>query len=402
MPSTSGPQLFIEISEEKIMSIELYIHIPFCIRKCNYCDFLSFPIREGAAFFCYMDALCQEVRKTAEHIGMMTPVSTVFIGGGTPSILPPGAIAGLLDLVGSQFALEKGAEISMEANPGTLTREKLDEYRAAGVNRLSIGLQSPDDGLLTRLGRIHTWRDFLDNYDQARKAGFDNINIDMMSGLPGQSEENYEEGLRKVLALKPEHISSYSLILEQGTPFYDDPATLSDLPDEETDRSMYRRTKEILGEYGYHRYEISNYSLMGKECRHNLGYWSGTPYIGLGLGASSYWKEEKSIFPSRFSNTRDLDRYLQDPFIPFEKRDCYERIEEKDCMEEYMFLGLRRMEGVSIKQFDRSFSASMEEVYGSVLKKYEELGLMERRGDQVCLTEAGIDVSDYIFTDFML
>ena len=384
------------------MPIELYIHIPFCIRKCNYCDFLSFSVREEVALFCYMDALYREIRETAASLGMLMPVSTVFIGGGTPSVLPCGAIRKLLDLISESFVLENGAEITIEANPGTLDRARLKEYKEAGINRLSIGLQSPDDKLLARLGRIHNWEDFLENYRQAREAGFENINIDMMSGLPGQSPESYEAGLHKVLDLKPEHISSYSLILEEGTPFYKDEKIRAALPDEETDRIMYRRTKEILKGYGYHRYEISNYALTGKECRHNLGYWSGVPYLGLGLGASSFWKEDNDIFPSRFSNTRDLDAYIHQPFIPFPERSAFEKLTGKDCMEEYMFLGLRRMEGVSIRDFDRAFSASMEDVYGRVLKKYEGMGLLVREGDRIRLSEEGIDVSDYIFTDFML
>ena len=402
LPGQSGLLPGTKTIEDKYMPIELYIHIPFCIRKCNYCDFLSFPVREEVALFCYMDALYQEIRETAASLGMLTSVSSVFIGGGTPSLLPCGSVRKLLDLIADSFVLEKGAEITIEANPGTLDRARLEEYRKAGINRLSIGLQSPDDKLLARLGRVHRWEDFLNNYRLARETGFDNINIDVMSGLPGQSPEAYEAGLYKILDLKPEHISSYSLILEEGTPFYKDQMIRAALPDEETDRLMYRRTREILKDYGYSRYEISNYALPGKECRHNLGYWSGVPYLGLGLGASSFWKGDTDIFPSRFSNSRDLDAYIHQPFIPFQERSSFEKLTEKDCMEEYMFLGLRRMKGVSVKYFDRVFSASMEEVYGRVLRKYERMGLLLREGDRIRLSEEGIDVSDYIFTDFML
>lgn len=384
------------------MKTELYIHIPFCIKKCNYCDFLSLPVREEAVLFCYMDALHKEIRQTAGQVGMDLSVQSIFIGGGTPSVLPEGSVAKLLEVVRDNFPVREDAEISLESNPGTLGRRKLEEYRHAGINRLSIGLQSPDDALLGRLGRIHDWEDFYRNYVQAREAGFDNINIDLMSGLPGQTLSSYEEGLHKVLGMKPDHISSYSLILEEGTPFYGDPTVARDLPNEETDRDMYHRTKAILREYGYHRYEISNYALKGKECVHNLGYWTGIPYLGFGPGAASYWKEAGKGRPTRFSNVRNLDMYMAKPFIPPEEREDYEVLSPESCMEEYMFLGLRKMEGVSIQLFEENFHLSMEEVYGDVLDRYQAAGLLEKKGDFLRLTEEGIDVSDYIFADFML
>ena len=384
------------------MPLELYIHIPFCLKKCNYCDFLSFPMREEAVLFCYMDALYREIRETAAFCGSAIPVRSIFIGGGTPSILPLECIERLLRVLGDHFGIDENTEISIEANPGTLTREKLVEYRKSGINRLSIGLQSPDDKLLARLGRIHSWKDFQDNYTLAREAGFTNINIDLMSGLPGQTVEGYAEGIGKVLSLKPDHISSYSLILEEGTPFYKDPFIRADLPDEEKDRIMYHETRAILLEAGYHRYEISNYALPGKECIHNLGYWSGVPYLGLGLGASSLWKEGKREFPSRFANVRNLENYMKRPFTPFDQRPEYEILREKDCVEEFMFLGLRKMSGISIREFDETFSESMDETYGEVIDKYCKMGLMERKKGFLRLTEKGIDVSDYIFSDFIL
>ena len=384
------------------MLVELYIHIPFCIKKCHYCDFLSFPEREEAVLFSYTDALCREICLTRSAAGDYTEVSSVFIGGGTPSLLPEGCVTKILDEIRENYSLKKDAEISIEANPGTLSRNKLKEYLASGVNRLSIGLQSPDDRLLRKLGRIHSFREFLSGYRLARETGFGNINIDIMSGLPGQSAEGYEEGLRKVLDLKPDHISSYGLILEEGTPFYHDSSILSELPDEETDRLMYRRTKSILKEYGYRRYEISNYAIPGKECRHNLGYWTGVPYLGFGIGAASYLTEKGYPYPSRFSNVRDLKAYLAQPFRPFCQRPEYEILNEASCMEEYIFLGLRKMQGVSVKKFNRTFSKTMDQVYGKVIDSYLSMGLLETADGFLRLTEKGIDVSDYIFADFML
>ena len=281
--------------------MELYIHIPFCVRKCNYCDFLSFPAGlESIESYCR--ALDEEICRTAEIIYEKQEdrntgrISTIFVGGGTPSVLAPEQIRRLFFCLRQNFSISPDAEISMEANPGTLTREKLAACMEAGVNRLSIGLQSSDDALLKVLGRIHTWEQFLDNYREARKTGFQNINIDLMSSLPGQTLSGYLKTLEQVTELRPEHISSYSLILEEGTPFFDSEDIRRRLPDEAVDREMYERTKELLHERGYERYEISNYAKEGFACRHNIGYWDGVPYLGLGLGASSYYDN------ARFSN----------------------------------------------------------------------------------------------------
>lgn len=398
--------------------LELYIHIPFCVRKCNYCDFLSFPAGEKTVER-YMRALEEEIRRTGEFMyknsgspetldpawertsgadGLPAPsarVSTIFVGGGTPSLLSPAQIRRLFACIRDHFSLAPDAEISMEANPGTLDGEKLFACREAGVNRLSIGLQSADDGLLQTLGRIHTWEQFLLNYEEARKAGFGNINIDLMSALPGQSLHNYVDTLEKVTALHPEHISSYSLILEEGTPFFDSEEIRRQLPDETVDREMYERTKEILHEKGYERYEISNYAKDSFACRHNLGYWDGVPYLGLGLGASSYYNE------ARFANETSMAKYLKEPFVPFRGRQDYFVTTKKDRMEDYMIFGLRKMAGVSLSRFEREFGMSMEEVYGEVIRRYVALKLLEVKGDAVRLTDKGIDVSNRIFEDFL-
>lgn len=421
--------------------LELYIHIPFCVRKCNYCDFLSFPAGKEIVER-YIRALEEEIRRTGEAVygqngrpgetvygqngrpgekvysqngrpeeavygragggktevrpGSAPKISTVFVGGGTPSVLEPEQIRSLFSCLRESFLLEADAEISMEANPGTLNREKLSACREAGINRLSLGLQSADDGLLQTLGRIHTWEQFLYNYQDARQAGFRNINIDLMSSLPGQSLENYVKTLETVTALEPEHISSYSLILEEGTPFFASEEIRRQLPDENTDREMYEKTKEILHEKGYERYEISNYAKPGFACRHNLGYWDEVPYLGLGLGASSYYKN------ARFSNETDIRTYMENPFVPFLGRNDYECCDEKSRMEDYMIFGLRKMAGVSLSRFEKEFGTAAEEIYGGVIGRYVGMGFLVLEGDRLRLTDAGIDVSNRIFEDFLL
>ena len=410
--------------------LELYIHIPFCVRKCNYCDFLSFPAGKEIVER-YVRALEEEIRRTGEAVygqngrpgetmysqngrpeeavygragggktevrpGSAPKISTVFVGGGTPSVLEPEQIRSLFSCLRESFLLEADAEISMEGNPGTLNREKLSVCREAGINRLSLGLQSADDGLLQTLGRIHTWEQFLYNYQDARQAGFRNINIDLMSSLPGQSLENYVKTLETVTALEPEHISSYSLILEEGTPFFASEEIRRQLPDENTDREMYEKTKEILHEKGYERYEISNYAKPGFACRHNLGYWDEVPYLGLGLGASSYYKN------ARFSNETDIRTYMENPFVPFLGRNDYECCDEKSRMEDYMIFGLRKMAGVSLSRFEKEFGTAAEEIYGGVIDRYVGMGLLVLEGDRLRLTDAGIDVSNRIFEDFLL
>lgn len=410
--------------------LELYIHIPFCVRKCNYCDFLSFPAGKEVMER-YVRALEEEIRRTGEAVygqngrpgetmysqngrpekavygragggktevrpGSAPKISTVFVGGGTPSVLEPEQIRSLFSCLRESFLLEADAEISMEGNPGTLNREKLSVCREAGINRLSLGLQSADDGLLQTLGRIHTWEQFLYNYQDARQAGFRNINIDLMSSLPGQSLENYVKTLETVTALEPEHISSYSLILEEGTPFFASEEIRRQLPDENTDREMYEKTKEILHEKGYERYEISNYAKPGFACRHNLGYWDEVPYLGLGLGASSYYKN------ARFSNETDIRTYMENPFVPFLGRNDYECCDEKSRMEDYMIFGLRKMAGVSLSRFEKEFGTAAEEIYGGVIDRYVGMGLLVLEGDRLRLTDAGIDVSNRIFEDFLL
>ncbi len=372
--------------------MELYIHIPFCIRKCAYCDFLSGPA-DVQTQDRYMEALLREVALAGQM--QTAPVDTIFIGGGTPSAVDAGWIVRLMDQVRASFEVAEDAEITMEANPGTLTADKLAQYRKAGINRLSIGLQSTDDGELQRLGRIHSYQEFLENYQLAREAGFTNINIDLMSALPGQTVESYEKTLRRIIALEPEHISAYSLIVEEGTPFWEQYSDGEGLPGEDQDRQMYHMTKAILAEAGYDRYEISNYARPGYACRHNVGYWTRVPYLGLGLGAASCYGEQ------RFSNTREMGEYLAAQDLISPRRDVQE-LTEQDAMEEFMFLGLRLTRGVNTVTFEQTFGKPMEQVYGPVLQKMVSQGLMEQKGDQWFLTDLGLDVSNGVLAEFLL
>ncbi|MDO4490444.1 MAG: radical SAM family heme chaperone HemW [Lachnospiraceae bacterium] len=376
------------------MQLELYIHIPFCVKKCAYCDFLSFRGgREQQRV--YVEALLKEIqaRSTQENLKGKQVVS-IFFGGGTPSVLPAGWIREILDCVRQCFSLAQDVEISLESNPGTLDREKLSVYRAAGINRLSLGCQSTEDQELQMLGRIHTWQQFLESYSLAREAGFSNINVDLMSGLPGQSAASWEQSLRRVAELQPEHISAYSLILEEGTPLYEQQEQYA-FPEEEEERLMYESTWRILENYGYQQYEISNYSLPGRECRHNLGYWTGTEYLGLGLGAASLLENR------RFSNTGDRERYVSLCETPGMLEEQQELLTEEDRMGEFMILGLRLNRGVSSREFQEKFGRSLQEQYGAVIEKYEKWNLLVREGEYLHLTREGISVSNQVMAEFL-
>ena len=420
--------------------LSIYVHIPFCARKCLYCDFLSFNAsvdRIESYFF----ALGKELELWADEFrakeseGNKFEVVSIFFGGGTPSFVESRHIVSTLKLIRELFRVREDAEITIEANPASAMYEKLRDYRKAGINRLSIGAQSLNDEELKRLGRLHDSRMFFETYENARKAGFDNINIDIMSALPGQSLESYVNTLRKVTELRPEHISAYSLIVEEGTPFFDMDL---ELPDEETDRRMYHETLQILRENGYHRYEISNYAL-GKnyECRHNKVYWQRGNYLGVGIGAASM------IENVRWNNLRDMGKYVDalsdirlrsrneagsggseeprnDSVAPGFLSIC-ENIEELTVngqMEEFMFLGLRLTKGIDAGQFQKLFGKKINEVYGSVIEKYIGLGLLEKvqfhesgypgigkeanEAEFLRLTEKGLDVSNTVMAEFLI
>ena len=394
---------------EKMTPISLYLHIPFCVKKCDYCDFLSAPADEKVREQ-YVRSLVGEIESYKESKLARRPVRSIFIGGGTPSVLSAPQIGRILQAIHDTFYVNRNdCEISMEINPGTSDREKSHELCKLGINRFSIGLQSPDDEILKRLGRIHTYRQFLDIYGYLREGGCGNINIDLMSALPGQSLENYTNGLHKVCELEPEHISAYSLILEEGTPLFDrynslhnenDNATATQekadpwsLPDEEEDRRMYHETKQILAGYGYERYEISNYAKPGYACVHNCVYWQRGEYLGLGLGAASLLADR------RLKNTTDLKAYLAGSRIDEGETLL---LSEKDQMEETMYLGLRMMQGVEKALFRETFKKTVHEVYGPVIEKYRSMGLLQEDDKCIMLTDKGLDVSNVIFADFLL
>lgn len=373
--------------------MELYLHMPFCVRKCAYCDFLSFPTDQETQNL-YTRRLREDIDAMGKKYGDI-PVDTIFIGGGTPSVPDSALIVGIMEHVRKAFHVAEGAEISMEANPGTVTREKLTDYRWAGINRLSFGLQSANDRELKLLGRIHTWAEFLESFHLARECGFTNINIDLMSALPGQTRESWKDTLKRATDLNPEHISAYSLIIEDGTPFgekYGSEEGRKLLPDEDSEREMYHETKRFLRDCGYERYEISNYAKPGRACRHNIGYWTGLPYLGLGLGASSY------MDGCRFAVNSDMKQYLEEKPGMFTD---VEKLTKKDMEEEFFYVGLRMTAGVSLPEFERRFGVSAKDVYPGLMETFVEEKAAVFQGDRFVLTDYGLDVSNYIMAQFL-
>ncbi len=384
---------------KKRKKLEIYIHIPFCVRKCNYCDFLSFSAKEELQEQ-YTAALEKEINcffSSDDFLQGNYKISSVFIGGGTPSLLKAEHITRLLAL------LPPGAEeITIEANPGTLDEKKLSEYRRAGINRISLGVQSVHPEELKLLGRIHSWEQAQDSFRMARKAGFQNISLDLMSGLPGQSVRVWQDTLTEAAALAPEHISAYSLILEEGTPFFSFyGSNPQKLPSEEETSAMYEMTGDFLSGYGYRQYEISNYAKPGYECLHNLGYWERTEYIGFGLGAASLLQE------TRFQNTDSMKEYLaileapEEQVLPKLHRNR-ELLDRKSRMEETMFLGLRCRKGVSADRFYHTFGQKMTEIYGDVISRYCSLGYLEWEQGRLRLTKKALLVSNVIMQEFLL
>ena len=382
--------------------MELYIHIPFCVKKCDYCDFLSFSADEQTQR-AYVVALQKElVFYGAKYKGRR--ITTIFIGGGTPSWLREESMQAVMEAVYENFAVDRDAEITIECNPGTVTEHKFEVYRKIGINRLSIGLQSAHNDELKILGRIHTYEQFLKTYDMARKHGFTNINIDLMSSLPGQTPEIFCDSLHRVLQLKPEHISAYSLIIEKGTPFYDlykfdavrqeAGMQTESLPTEEEEYQTTKMTQHILKEAGYHWYEVSNFAKPGYECRHNIGYWKRVDYLGVGLGASSL------IDNVRYSNTRDLYTYLSVPADSL--HETAEQITRNEQMEEFMFLGLRMRDGFYRDEFTQVFGIPIEAVYGDALNHLQQEELLLKREGRIYLTDKGMDLNNYVVAQFML
>ena len=400
--------------------LEIYIHIPFCVKKCDYCDFLSAPA-DLETKEKYVEALINEIKlnknKMSEYV-----VDTVFIGGGTPSLLEENQISKIMSVLRDNCNMSENPEITIECNPGTITESKLLEYKKSGINRISFGLQSANDEELKSIGRIHNYAGFLESYNLARKCGFDNINVDLMSALPGQTLKSYEETLNKVVRLEPEHISAYSLIVEENTLMYDRVKKaqikgINILPDEESERKMYYLTNNILRSNGYRKYEISNYSKPGKECKHNIGYWQRKEYLGFGIGAASLYKE------NRYNNISDINKYIEVLTNNIKENSInnvgnssevenqvnilnsivknLQQLTERDRMEEFMFLGLRMMEGVSMEKFEQYFGKTYMEVYGKVQKRMEDKRVLINDNGYVKLTEFGIDLSNYVMSEFL-
>jgi oxygen-independent coproporphyrinogen-3 oxidase len=374
--------------------LSIYIHIPFCVRKCFYCDFLSAPATRKRQLE-YLAALKREIVAASVKYKDYEVLS-VFFGGGTPSILEAADIEGVMADIAANYKLIPNVEVTIELNPKTADLEKLRHLKRAGINRLSIGLQSTDASELATIGRIHTYGDFLCTYSQAREVGFDNINIDLMSGLPGQSMESWVCTLERVFGLKPEHISAYSLIIEEGTRLFENPSDFPATPSEEEDRRMYQETKGLMEIHGYNRYEISNYAKAGFECRHNIVYWKRGNYVGFGIGASSM------VENIRWRNTSDIDRYILASSDFDSIQMDIQKLSESDCMEEFMFLGLRMCCGVSGTDFLNTFGKNITDIYGGVLDKWCGLGMIEKAGDCYKLSDRGIDVSNVILADFLL
>lgn len=369
--------------------LELYIHIPFCVKKCAYCDFLS-GTADADTIEKYVQALIREI-ESVEIETEKYKVVTVFVGGGTPSVLKGEQIERIFAAVRDRFGLGEAEEITIEANPGTVTREKLRSYKRAEINRISFGLQSANNEELKMLGRIHTYEEFLESYRLAREEGFTNINVDLISAIPKQTLESWKRTVDAILKLNPEHNSAYSLIVEAGTPFeklYGEGGSREEeLPEEETERVIYQKTKEWLKKAGYERYEISNYAKKGYACRHNLGYWERKEYLGLGLGASSL------IGNVRFQNTDEMQIYLQ--YADNEEKRMLNRevLTREEELEETIFLGLRKMEGISKKE--------VEKEYGKQIEKMICQGFLEEENGKIRLTERGIDISNYVFAEIL-
>ena len=378
------------------MDLGIYVHIPFCISKCYYCDFASY-VEDESQYKDYVDALVREIGAHRKSTPKPVTIKTIFIGGGTPSVLPPILLEKIFVTLKESFIIENDAEFTMESNPGTLSKEKLEVMKKYGVNRISMGAQAYQDNLLKKIGRGHTRDDIIESYLLCRSMGFDNINLDLMFALPSQSLGQWEETLDKITRLAPEHISAYSLIVEDGTPF----GSLYNMgrleqPSEELERKMYSYAKEYLAKKGYKQYEISNFAKPGKESRHNINNWKAYPYIGLGLGAHSYYKG------NRYYNTYSMEEYIKNSgrleLIQKEK----EKLDYKAKIEEYMFLGLRLNEGIDIRDFKERFNKSIYELYESQLTSYKRDGLLAQEGSYIWLTDYGQDVSNRVLSGFLL
>ncbi|SHM05383.1 oxygen-independent coproporphyrinogen-3 oxidase [Caldanaerovirga acetigignens] len=372
-------------------TLALYIHIPFCIKRCAYCDFNSYTELEYVPS--YLDSLKREI---SFYSNIERKISSIYIGGGTPTVLNEKELSSIIDAIHRAFNLSSDLEFTVEANPETVTKEKLEVLREGGVNRLSLGLQSFNEELLKVIGRIHNAEGFLKNFFMAREAGFNNINVDLIFGLPQQRVEDFLNSLRKLLDLSPEHVSCYSLSVEEGTKFYElKEKGLLFLPSEDEERMMYHAARSILEEGGYSHYEISNFAKSGRECKHNLVYWTYGEYLGLGAGAHSF------MDGVRFYNAYGLKDYIEKVKAKGEAVESRERISEPEQQAEFVILGLRLIKGVDKAKFYERFRKDMDLVYGEVLEKLEEKGLIVNGKEYVKLTKKGLDLANEVFVEFL-
>lgn len=366
--------------------MSIYVHVPFCLSKCDYCDFLSYSGVGGRVIEDYVGALVGEIKNGAAALRGYA-ADTVFFGGGTPTFIGHDGLLRILDCLRSHIFITKEAEITVEANPETVGPAALAALREAGVNRLSLGAQSFDDEVLRRVGRAHKAGDIAAACDMARQAGFDNVNLDLMFSMPGQSLAGFERTLEAALALDIAHISCYGLTIEADTPL----GAAGIEIDEELDRSMYALAVKAFNGRGYEHYEISNFALKGRHCRHNMAYWTGVPYRGFGLGAHSF------MDGARFHNGHDLQSYLSALPSP----ENLEILSESDHMSEFMILGLRLIAGINCKDFSDRFAKNIHQVYGSEIKDLVAGGLLLQQGDRLRLTPLGIDLSNIVFGAFI-
>lgn len=389
--------------EEK--EIGLYIHIPFCKQKCYYCDFTSYANKEELVER-YIKCLKKEILQYANENKIMSEhgleeryvIKTIYIGGGTPSAIDEMYIINVLDTIKDNFKMRDNVEITIEVNPGTVNKDKLESYRECGINRLSIGLQAVQDDILKCIGRIHTYKDFENTYEYAREVGFDNINVDLMINLPNQTLDDVKESVKTILSLKPEHISVYSLILEPNTKMYEliNSKTLT-IASDETERQMYWYVKDTLERHKYNQYEISNFTKSGFESKHNMDCWNQKEYIGVGASASSFMENK------RYSNISKLEKYIENIEKGTSNKNLVleEFLDEESKMDEFMMLGLRKIDGVDIKEFERIFQINPIMKYCKKLDKLNREGLIEIDENNIKLSNKGIDLANLVWEEFV-
>lgn len=371
-------------------NIALYLHFPFCVRKCLYCDFCSLGGADEGEMQAYTDALLKELREKAK-IAQSYCVDTVFLGGGTPSLMPLSALERIFSVISASYSMADNAEITIEVNPKTADLEKLSAFRTFGINRLSMGVQSFQDNELAALGRVHTALDAWQTFLAARRAGFSNINLDLMYGIPYQTPTSFARTLDEALSLSPEHISAYSLILEEGTPFFEKKDELP-LPDEDAEEQMHFSLTERMRAASYGHYEISNYAKEGYACRHNLHYWRMEPYLGFGAAAYSFFGNE------RYGNTRDIKAYARAPLSSVSDSLS---LGEEDLAYDTIMMGLRLGEGIDLAAYEKRFGFKMEERYAEVIERYTALGWMKTERGRLFLSESGMRFSNTVLVDFL-